>query len=209
MAYQKKKLAALADFMPPNCFDDVFLYLRQYNIQLTITPQRKSIHGNYQYNFITKQNKISINGTLNKYAFLITLIHEIAHCVCLHQHGRKVSPHGQEWQDIYSQLLLQFTNKNIFPEAIHRQLQHTIHNPKASSCADPRLEKILATFNTNAAEQQIVYVEDLAPNELFITPDNRTFICLEKRRTRYLCQEIETKKNFLFPGIYQIKRVEH
>jgi SprT protein len=209
MAYQKKNLQALANFMPDDSFDTIFEYLQQYSIQLTITPQRKSIHGNYQYNFITKQNKISVNGSLNKYAFLITLIHEIAHCICMHQHGRKASPHGAEWQSIYSQLLVQFTAKNIFPADIFVQLQKTITNPKASTCADPSLEKVLAKYNANAAEQQIVYVEDLVDGELFITPDNRIFICLQKQRTRYLCQEVSTKKKYLFPGIYQIKKVEH
>jgi SprT protein len=127
----------------------------------------------------------------------------------MHQHGRKASPHGAEWQGIYSKLLQEFTQKNVFPDEILLHLQQTIINPKASSCADPSLEKVLAKYNANAADQQIVYVEDLAPGELFVTPENKTFICIQKRRTRYLCQEVSTKKMFLFPAIYQIQKVEH
>jgi SprT protein len=208
MAYQKKDLKALEQFIPPNCFDDIYVYLAQYNIQLSVTPQRKSIHGNYQYNSLTKQNKISVNGTLNQYAFLITLIHEIAHCICTNMHGRNVSPHGKEWQDIYAQLLLQFTLKNIFPEDILQQLQKTIRNPKASTCADPSLEKVLDRYNNGAAEQSIEYVEDLQHGDYFVTPEGKIFQRLEKRRTRYLCLEIATNKKYLFPSIYQIKRVE-
>ncbi len=209
MAYQKKDIKALENFIPANCFDDIFNYLHQYKIQLSVTPQRKSIHGNYQHNFITKENKISVNGTLNPYAFLVTLIHEIAHCICMNDYGRKVSPHGKEWQAIYAKLLLQFTAKNIFPEDIQHHLQKTIKSPKASSCADPSLEKVLAKYNKNAHTQNIEYVEDLAINDLFATPDNRIFRCLEKRRTRYLCEEVQTKKRYLFPGIYQIQKVQH
>jgi SprT protein len=209
MAYQKKDFSALENFMPANCFDDIFSYIKQYNIQLSITPQRKSIHGNYKHNFITKTNAISVNGTLNQYAFIITLIHEIAHCICMNAHGRKALPHGQEWQNIYSQLLIQFTAKNIFPDDILHHLQNTIRSPKASSCGDPQLEKVLVKYNKNAEDRIITYVEDLATNDLFSTPEGKIFRCLEKRRTRYLCEEIKTKKKYLFPAIYQIQRVEH
>jgi SprT protein len=208
MAYLREKFTALEKFMPEHCFDDIFAYIQQYKIQLVITPQRKSIHGNYKHNFITRENKITVNGTLNKYAFIITLIHEIAHCICINQYGRKPLPHGTEWQGIYSKLLLQFTAKNIFPEDVLLQLQRTIMSPKASSCGDPALEKILATYNTNAEENIIMYVEDLAIGDLFKTPEGKMFLILEKKRTRYLCQEVITGKNYLFPAIYQIKKIE-
>jgi hypothetical protein len=127
----------------------------------------------------------------------------------MNAHGRKALPHGQEWQTIYSQLLLQFTAKNIFPDDILYHLQNTIRSPKASSCGDPQLEKVLVKYNENAEDKIITYVEDLASNELFSTPEGKIFRCLEKRRTRYLCEEIQTKKNYLFPAIYQIQRVKH
>jgi SprT protein len=209
MAFQKKELNALQQFLPENCFEPIVFYLNKYSIQLSITQQRKTIHGNYKYDFETKKNRISVNGNLNIYAFLITLIHEIAHCVCLHEHGHRVPPHGAHWQQIYRIMLKDFVALNIFPQDILAQLQKTIQNPKASTCADPALEKILVLYNAQNSVQEIIYVEDVPEGAHFATSDDKIFKRLQKRRTRYLCENYHTKQQYLFPSIYQIKKIIH
>ena len=44
------------------------------------------------------KNLIKINRDLNKYSFLITLVHEMAHASIWIKFGRRVKPHGDEWK---------------------------------------------------------------------------------------------------------------
>ncbi|MFM7710294.1 MAG: SprT-like domain-containing protein, partial [Ferruginibacter sp.] len=104
-------------YLPKGSGDHVLTYLEKHQVKLTITPKRKSILGNYTY----KQrggHHITINGTLNTYAFLITLIHELAHLVAFESYGTKIAPHGQEWKKCFSALLDQFIFTKTFPSDI-------------------------------------------------------------------------------------------
>ena len=49
--------------------------------------------------------KITVNGDLNPYSFLITTIHEFAHLVTFEEYQGRVKPHGKEWQLTYSKML--------------------------------------------------------------------------------------------------------
>ncbi len=204
MAYQKQDFSALANFLPPGCLEDILPYIFDHKIQLKITPDRSSILGNYIYNTHTKRHSISVNGTLNPFSFLVTLLHEIAHCLCFVQFGKNAAPHGLEWQSIYSQLLQEFIKKNIFPQDIVEALLKNVHNPKASSCADASLQKALEKYDTNKP-QSVVYVEDIPLYQHFITAKGKIFKKLKKRRTRYLCSELNTNELFLFPPLYKVK----
>lgn len=204
MGYKRQDFSALANFMPDNCLEDVLEYIYLHKIQLKITPSRNSILGNYRYNPADGKHAISINGTLNKYSFLVTLLHEIAHCLCYVQHGNNASPHGAEWQNIFSKLLQQFISKDIFPADIVAALQRNVHNPKASSCSDVHLQKALEKYD-NIIDEYNIYVEQIADDNFFITPKGIVFKKLYKRRTRYLCEHIITKQKFLFPALYKVK----
>src|ERR1051325_6237666 len=85
----------LQNYLPPNSFDAVLIYLHQYKVHLTITKERKSILGDYRHRTHFENHRISVNGNLNKYSFLITLVHEIAHLLTFEQFGRKVQAHGR------------------------------------------------------------------------------------------------------------------
>jgi SprT protein len=204
MAYQKQDFSALAQFMPEGCLEDVLTYIYGHKIQLKITPNRNSILGNYSFNPQTGKHSITINGTLNKYSFLVTMLHEIAHCICFKQFGNNAAPHGAQWQNIFSVLLKQFLAKNIFPQDLVVALQKNVHNPKASSCSDIHLQKALELYDEPQADAKI-YVEQIPDNAFFITPKGLVFKKLQKRRTRYLCEQATTKQHFLFPALYKVK----
>jgi SprT protein len=206
MAFVQHPLQALQNFLPEHCFEDIVYYLEKYSIQLSITKKRKTIHGNYTFDFSSKKNRITINGTLNTYAFLITLIHEIAHCICIHEHGPRVQSHGSEWKKIYSTLLHFFTKKNIFPADIQQELNAVIQKPGASSCAEPDLEKVLARYNPN--QEPLIFLSDVPIGTIFLMENQKKYQCLEKRRTRYLCKDLGTNKLYLVSGLAQIKLVE-
>ncbi len=136
MAKKEAPIHQLQDYLPPNTFDAVLQYLHQYKVHLTVAQERKSILGDYRHRTRDKNHRISVNGNLNRYAFLITLIHEIAHLLQYEQYGNSVASHGKEWKSIFGQLLAQFIQNGVFPDDIKQALLRSLHNPAASSCAD-------------------------------------------------------------------------
>lgn len=193
---------ALAAFLPEGSFDKVVHYLHQYKVHLTVTRERKSVLGDYRNAVHGKNHRITVNSNLNKYAFLITLLHELAHLLTYEHHGHRVAAHGKEWKYIYGRLLADFVNKNIFPRDIEEELKRSLSNPAASSCAEEHLMRVLRKYDLK--QDGIMLVEELQLNALFVTKDGRVFRKGEKLRKRYRCTEIKTDLVYLFSAIYEV-----
>src|SRR5215218_5426437 len=173
MPKKEAPINSLEAFLPPKTFPAVLEYLHQYKVHLTIARERKSILGDYRHRTHHHAHRISVNGNLNQYAFLITLLHELAHLLTFEQWGNKVQSHGPEWKRVFGQLLAQFIQHKIFPNDIEAALLNSISNPAASSCADVTLLKTLRHYDTH--KKSGTFVEDLAPEALFKTGDGRIF----------------------------------
>lgn len=199
-------MQALAAFLPDNSFDKVVHYLHQYKVHLTVTRERKSVLGDYRNAVHGKNHRITINCNLNKYAFLITLLHELAHLLTFERFGHRVASHGKEWKTIYGQLLVDFVHKNIFPADIEHELKHSLINPAASSCAEEHLMRVLRRYDPK--KDGGILVEELVVNALFVTKDGRVFRKGEKLRKRYRCTEIKTGLVYLFSAIYEVVPVQ-
>lgn len=206
MPKKEVPLLQLKNFLPEGCLSEVLAYLNQYKVQLTITRQRESILGDYRHRHLNKGHRISVNGNLNKYSFLITLLHELAHLLTYERHGHRVMPHGQEWKKEFGRILVQFLQKKIFPPDIEKTLLGSIDNPAASSCGDVKLLRVLKNYDT--AVDGMILVEQVPANGLFAIKGKRLFKKGQKMRTRYKCQEVTTGKWFLFSGLYEVKIVE-
>src|ERR1700730_13644310 len=128
MSKQEAPLEYLQQYLPPASAQLVLQYLHHYKVHLTITRERKSILGDYRHATHDRNHRISVNGNLNKYSFLITLIHELAHLLTFQQWGNRVQSHGKEWKNIYAFLLKDFISGNIFPEDIKLALLQSMHN---------------------------------------------------------------------------------
>jgi SprT protein len=202
MAKQKVGFEVLSTYLPNNTFNYVMEYITQYKIHLTISKDRQSILGNYKNAILTQNHRISVNGGLNKYAFLITLLHEIAHLITFEQHGHSVAPHGSQWKTNFSNILSQFLAKNVFPADIATALLKTIKSPGASSCADENLMRALKLYDT---PNGLTPVENLPLNTIFATNDGRQFVKGPKIRKRHKCTEVSTGKLYLFNGLYEVK----
>ena len=96
MPKKEAPISALQHFLPPNTLDPVLAYLQHYHVHLTVAKERKSILGDYRHRTHAKNHRISVNGNLNKYAFLITLLHELAHLLAFENFGNRIAPHGRE-----------------------------------------------------------------------------------------------------------------
>ena len=202
MPKQEVPLLQLRSYLPEGSFEDVNHYLVHYKVQLTVTRQRQSVLGDYRHAHDGKGHRISINGNLNKYSFLITLLHELAHLFTYERYGHRVQAHGQQWKDEFSKILAQFLSKKIFPPEIESALFQTLKNPAASSCGDEKLLRVLRNYD--AKKQDHFLVEQLNEGQPFKIKGDRVFIKGPKIRTRYKCIEPATKKWYLFSGIYEV-----
>lgn len=206
MSKVEKHISTLQDFLPPGTYEPVLSFLKQYKVHLTIARERKSILGDYRHRTSHHTHRISVNGNLNTYSFLITLLHELAHLLTFEKYGNKVAAHGKEWKAVFGQLLAQFVSQNIFPGDVTKALLASIHNPAASSCADEHLLRTLRQYDNRP--QHLVFVESIPKGSLFKTYDGRVFRMGEKVRKRYRCEEVKTKKIYLFSALYEAEMVE-
>jgi hypothetical protein len=202
MAKKEVELNYLQHHLPEGTVDLVTSYLKQYRVHLTITRERHSILGDYRHKTRDYNHRISVNGTLNKYSFLITLIHELAHLLTFEIHGNKVAAHGREWKSIYGKMLNEFLKHEIFPADIRNELVITMQNPAASSCAEEGLLRVLKNYDVKKSGQKLV--EEIAMNNLFRTKDNRVFKKGIQLRKRFKCVEVKTGREYLFSPVYEV-----
>jgi hypothetical protein len=205
MPKQEAPLHQLKNYLPEGSFEDVVHYLLHYKVQLTITRERKSVLGDYRNSHLNKNHRISVNGNLNSYAFLITLLHELAHLFTFERYGHRVQAHGQEWKNEFGKVLEQFLAKNIFPADIRQTLLKTLQNPAASSCADTALLRVLYKYDKK--KEGVLLIESLPAGALFSIKGGRVFLKEERVRKRFKCKEIATGKIYLFSPVYEVQAV--
>ncbi|MFT4093454.1 MAG: SprT-like domain-containing protein [Niabella sp.] len=206
MPKKEVPLQQLAQYLPDHTYEPVVAYLNHYKVHLTIAKSRGSVLGDYRHKIDTKNHRISVNGNLNKYAFLITLLHELAHLVTFEKFGNKIQAHGKEWKNIYSQILAQFIEQKIFPSDIEQELLRTLRNPGASTCSEESLQRILYRYDVRKNGYQLI--EDLPAGAFFKIKDGRIFKKGNKRTKRYVCVEQETNRAYLFSAIHEVLLLE-
>ena len=205
MPKKEVPIGQLQDYLPPGTYDAVLSYLRQYKVHLTVARERKSILGDYRHRTHQDNHRISVNGNLNTYCFLITLLHELAHLLTFEQFGNKVLAHGREWKTIYAKIVAQFLEHKIFPADIKAELLQSLQNPAASTCAEDGLLRVLRKYDAKESHRRLV--EEIALNALFRLNDGRVFKKGDKLRKRYRCIEVRTGKVYLFSPVYEVESV--
>lgn len=184
----------IINYIPKESSSLILNYLQKTNLDVKITNIRKTKHGDFRINSDTN-TLITINKTLNKFRFLITLIHEIAHYETYLRNGRFVKPHGKEWKNIFRSLMVPFLNVQIFPQPILKNLSNYIKNPKATTDSDFDLLMSLNLFESKKVDS---YVFQLSEGDDFKTENGRIFKMIRKRVKRYECKEIFSGKTYLF-----------
>lgn len=193
----------LSRYVPENTVEQVLDLLYDKKINLSIKKARATKLGDFKPPVNGLPARLSINGDLNPYSFLITLIHEIAHWHVWEVYKKlgRVSPHGIEWKTTFQELMMPFLNDNTFPPKILVLLKKHMRNPKASTTSDVQLIRALKEFDTN--ESEISMVVDLKVGDSFILK-GKHFTILKKNRSRYLCQEKNTSRKFLVHSLAEI-----
>jgi hypothetical protein len=203
MRKNESPLSRLGTFIPDGCLPEVVNYLQHYKVHLTITRERKSILGNYRSNIFSKNHRITVNGNLNKYSFLITLLHELGHLLANEKYGHKIQPHGAQWKSEYGKILSYFLAKKIFPADIESTLLSNLQDPAASSCADIHLTRALRKYDS--AKKGILFVEELNDGSYFKIKGGKVFRRGERIKKRFKCVEIATGKMYLFSPVYEVE----
>jgi hypothetical protein len=205
MAKKEAPITELQKFLPPNTYDAVLNYLHLHKVHLTIARERKSILGDYRHRIQGKTHRISVNGNLNPYSFLITLLHELAHLLTFEKFANKVQSHGKEWKNIFGQLLDQFVQHGVFPGDIKEALLRSLSNPSATSCGDEALLRVLKRYDEKNGK--LVFIENIPEGALFQTHDGKVFRKGAKMRKRYKCEEVATMKQYLFSPVYEAEKI--
>ena len=206
MAKQEAPLDSLKNYLPEGTYLPVLEYLHHYKVHLTVSKERRSILGDYRHTTQHKNHRISVNGNLNKFSFLITLLHELAHLLTFDQFGNRVPAHGAEWKKNYALMLKQFIEHKVFPADIEEELRATFKNPAASSCAEDGLLRVLRKYDPKQTHHKLI--EELPVNSIFKTHDGRLFKKGNKIRKRFQCEEVGTGRIYLFSPVYEVEEVD-
>lgn len=179
------------EYLPKNAIDGIISLLEEYPIHVKITRERISKQGDFKI-LQNGQSQISINHNLNRYQFLLTLVHELAHWLTYKKYKR-VKPHGKEWKLEFKYLILPFLTDNIFPSELLPYLAKYFINPKAATGSDVQLSIALKKYD---APSDTINLFELNTGSHFVLR-NKTFILGNKRRTRYECLDQRTKRKYL------------
>jgi SprT protein len=165
MPKKESPLQQLSSYLPEGSFEDVAAYLTEFKVHLTVTRERRTVLGDYRGRHSNKNHRISVNGNLNKYSFLITLLHELGHLLAYEKHGNRILPHGEQWKNEFGKILARFIIKKIFPPDIEAWLMQSLQNPGASSCAEDGLLRVLKKYDPH--KPGIYFVEELPVHSFF------------------------------------------
>ena len=185
----------LSKYIPEHAVKPVFELIVANQVHLKIVNERVTRHGDYRKGHSGK-HEITVNANLNKYRFLITLVHEISHLVAFEKFGRNIKPHGNEWKYSFQRLMIPFIRPEIFPHSVLPLVANHFRNPTASSDTDARLAFALKQFDER--KQDVHYMHEVPSGSLFRIKNGRIFIKQGLRVKRYECLEVKTGRLFLF-----------
>ncbi len=185
----------LKKYLPERAIEPCLVLIKDNGVHLKIVNERVTRHGDYR-RLPNGLHHITVNSSLNKYRFLITLVHEIAHLVAFEKYGRQILPHGIEWKRTFQYLMLPFIRPEIFPSRLLPLLANHFKNPKASSDTDAKLSIALKQFDNQNKDNS--YIFELPIGSVFRIYNGKLFKKGNKRVKRYECIEIATGKVYIF-----------
>lgn len=196
----------LQKYLPERAVEPVFDLIKEHGVNLKIVNHRVTRHGDYR-RMPNGTHQITVNASLNKYRFLITLIHEIAHLLAFEQFGRRIKPHGLEWKRTFQQLMVPYIRPEIFPAKLLPVIANHFKNPKASSSTDAKLAIALKMYdNTQSKEKS--YVFELPLGCTFRLYNGKLFQKGNKRTKRYECVELATGRLYLFQPNAEVELIK-
>ncbi|MEP3207575.1 MAG: SprT-like domain-containing protein [Maribacter sp.] len=195
----------LKKYLPDRAVSACLELIQNSGVHLKIVNERVTRHGDYR-RMPDGKHQITVNANLNKYRFLITLVHEIAHLVAFEKYGRRIKPHGLEWKHTFQRLMLPFIRPEVFPSKLLPLLAKHFRNPKASSSTDAQLSVALKSFDTQHSDKS--YVFELPLGSIFRLYNGKLYKKGKRRVKRYECFEVATGKMYLFQPNAEVELIK-
>ena len=194
------------DYIPKTSINLVGNLINEDNLIIKVVNVRKTKHGDFR-RLKGGSNQITINLISNPYRFLITLIHELAHFKVSQNSKIMIRPHGNEWKNTFKLMMLPFLNNLIFPDNILSKLAKYLKNPSATT--DSNVDLVISLSRYDVKKDSNIFLFDILNDELFQHNENRIFKKIGKLRKRYICEEIETRKKYLFSPVSRVKKINY
>lgn len=199
--------AALWPRLPGNTHAYVMELLSAHPVDVRLSRPRRTKLGDHRGpTAVRRRHRVSVNDDLNPYAFLTTLLHEIAHAATWERHRvriRRVRPHGPEWKAEFERILLPVVVGRMLPEDVGLALERSLGNLAAATCSDRGLMLALARYD--AVDPGLVFVESLPPGTIFRTDGGRVFRLGPKLRSRYRCIEQRTGREYRMHSLCRVE----
>ncbi|GIZ07347.1 SprT-like domain-containing protein [Flavobacterium sp. UMI-01] len=195
----------LSKYIPEYAVKPIFDLIVTHGVHLKIVNERATRHGDYR-RALNGKHEITVNGSLNKYRFLITLIHEIAHLVAFEKYGRNIKPHGNEWKYTFQQLMVPYLRPEIFPTQLLPLLARHFRNPSASSDTDTTLSLALKQYDKPTDKN---YIFELPYGSVFRIKNGKVFKKIAVRTKRFECIEINSGKTYLFNPNAEVEIIQN
>lgn len=191
----------LARYLPAGAVEGIYDILNTHAVRLHITRERHSKLGDYRWPQRNHEgHEISVNGNMGPYMFLSVMLHEVAHLDTRLQYDGRVAPHGHEWQQNYARRLRQF--RHCFPSESLALLDRYVSRIPLHRRTGEEFEQVLKRYNPDYTPAAELHLDDLPPGTLFRIAGRPSplFRSLERRRTRWLCQDTATARQYLVRG---------
>ncbi len=184
-------ILGLQAHLPRRAWPVVEQWLRRNPVQVRISPPRSTKLGDYRVANRTQGHRISVNEDLNRYAFLVVLVHEFAHYATF-QKFRRHAPHGAEWKTEYKRLMRPFLSREVFPADVLRMLVLHLDDAPSSSCTDHGLMRVLRRYDPEPRP----FLEELEDNTVFRFND-KLFVKGRQLRKRFRCRCLNNRRIYL------------
>ena len=193
-------ISLLEKYLPQHCLPYLKKWFGDHSIHIKITRGRNSKLGDYR-KMPDKSHQITINSTLQPPLFFFVLTHELAHLLAFENFGNRISPHGAEWKDTFSTMLLE--SISIYNEDLKPIILKFLKSPKANFMSSPDLVRY---FHIEDYEDESSYIEDLKIRDQFIYR-KQIYIIDEKRKKNYLCTQLDTGKKYIFKPLARVEKI--
>ena len=196
--------------LPPNAWKYVLDLLQEHPVLVRVVPHRATKLGDYRPPRLGESwHRITVNESLNIYAFLVTLLHELAHlrvaAMCA-TGTKKHKPHGPEWKKEFSAIVGPVIEGLMVPSDLRVALAATLQRPRAATCSDRLLTLALSQYDP--VVDQCLRVEQLEVGACFQLPDGRQFVLGDRVRSRYRCIEFASGIEFRIHYLARVARLE-
>ncbi len=181
--------------------DHALLYFSQLLENKTVVIRqvnvRKSKYGDFRYFRNKPTPVITVNKQMSSDALTFILAHEISHFLVYSQFGRISEPHGQQWKNVFSKILVSLVQMSCFSKECQDELCKFSRTPRATVSRGSELFNQL--FPSDELSAGMLSLESLTNGELFQIPGHlNVFKKGALRRTRYVCLCMKTRKQYLF-----------